>query len=67
MFWNIKTLKEESICWFTINYFIILTVPNSSAILFAGESDNYRGFLKDAIKHSQDSLDYSKTLLLPTN
>lgn len=67
IFWNFKLLREKKIVAVLLSIILLVGLFLLSQLFYLLEEMSDVCFLKAVIKQSQESLDYSKSLLLPIN
>lgn len=67
IFWNFKILREKKIVAVLLSMILLVGLFLLSQLFYLLEEMSDICFLKVVIKQSQESLDYSKSLLLPIN
>lgn len=67
IFWNFKILREKKIVAVLLSIILLVGLFLLSQLFYLLEEMSDVCFLKAVIKQSQESLDYSKSLLLPIN
>lgn len=67
IFWNFKILREKKIVAVLLSMILLVGLFLLSQLFYLLEEMSDVCFLKVVIKQSQESLDYSKSLLLPIN
>lgn len=67
IFWNFKILREKKIVAVLLSMILLFGLFLLSQLFYLLEEMSDVCFLKVVIKQSQESLDYSKSLLLPIN